>query len=144
MARSEINGKCLCGAVKVSAIMSDPILRACHCGMCRAHTSSMFMSVATEPGSVVVTGPAKSYRSSDWAERGFCADCGSTLWYCTIHDKDRNLAAGLFANAADAVLSVEYFSDQNPDGYTLAGAHKRLDSEQTIALFTSDDGAGTA
>jgi len=101
------------------------------------------MSVATEPDSVVVTGPAKSFRSSDWAERGFCADCGSTLWYGTVHDKNRNLSAGLFPNAAEAMLEVEYYSDQIPEGYKLAGAHRRLDTEKTLALFAGDDSVGS-
>ena len=66
----EIKGKCLCGAVTVTATITKPIVRACHCDMCRRHTSSMFMSLATDPGSLRIEGPAKSFHSSDWAERG--------------------------------------------------------------------------
>lgn len=139
----EISGRCLCGAVTVTALVRDPALRACHCDMCRQHTSSMFMSVATVPGSIRVSGPAKSYQSSDWAERGFCENCGSTLWYGTTHDQAKHLAAGLFANAADAPLKLEFFADMVPDGYALAGDHRKLTTVETIALFTPKDGEAT-
>ena len=131
----EINGQCLCGAVTVRATVSDPILRACHCEMCRRHTSAMFMSLATDPGSIRIAGPAKSYRSSEWAERGFCETCGSTLWYGTVDDGQRHISAGLFDNAAGAKLKLEFFADRKPEGYALAGDHRRLTRAETIALF---------
>lgn len=139
---SPINGQCMCGAVTVVAAIDDPVVRACHCDMCRQHTSSMFMSLATVPGSEKFSGPAKSYKSSDWAERGFCEVCGSTLWYGTLQDGVKNLAAGLFQNAAGAPLKLEFFADQCPQGYALAGDHKRLTAEQTIALFAPEEGNG--
>ena len=135
----EINGQCLCGAVCVSAQTDGPKLRACHCEMCRRHTSGAFFSIKTVPGSEQVTGPVKTYRSSDWAERGFCADCGSTLWYATLHDGARNLAAGLFPNAGDAPMVIEFFADNCPQGYALAGAHKKLTASETIKLFAGED-----
>lgn len=133
-----LDGRCLCGAVTISATRGKPIIRACHCDMCRRHCSSMFMSIPTLPGSVVVDGPAMSYRSSDWAERGFCGTCGSTLWYMTVHDQQRNLAAGLFDNAAGNALTLEFFADMCPDGYALAGEHRRMSTEETVALFARE------
>jgi len=137
---SEINGQCMCGAVTITATGADPMIRACHCDMCRRWTSSMYMSVPTVPGSITVTGPVKTYRSSDWAERGFCDICGSALWYATVHDTHKSLAAGLFANAASNTMAPEYFSDLKPEGYALSGDHKRLTSAETIALFAPDEG----
>lgn len=130
-----IEGHCLCGAVTVRAAFEKPALRACHCDMCRRHTSSMFVSVANDPQSVEVSGPAKSFQSSDWAERGFCENCGSTLWYGTIADGARHLAAGLFENAADAEMKIEFYADMCPNGYALAGEHRKLTTDETIKLF---------
>ena len=132
----QIEGQCLCGAVTVTAQTDDPVVRACHCDMCRRHTSSMFMSLATVPGSDTVAGPFKTYRSSDWAERGFCTVCGSTLWYATVADGVRSFAAGLFTGAGDAPLKLEFFADMCPQGYALAGDHTRLSAAQTIATFS--------
>lgn len=135
-------GQCLCGAVSVTAKVGHRV-RACHCGMCRRHTSGAFFSVETDPESVTVTGPAATYQSSDWAERGFCGTCGSTLWYRTTHDDVRNLAAGLFDNAADGTLAIEFFADRCPQGYALAGDHQKLSTQETIALFAPDAGETT-
>lgn len=137
-ASETITGRCLCGAVTISADIDKRALRACHCDMCRRHTSGMFISVATVPGSVAVTGPAKSFRSSDWAERGFCEICGSTLWYGTVEDGVRHPAAGLFDNAAGGEMKIEFFADDCPQGYGLAGDHRKLTTDETVALFTGD------
>lgn len=132
----QIEGQCLCGAVRVTARTADPRLRACHCDMCRRHTSGMFISIDTEQESLEITGPARSFRSSDWAERGFCETCGATLWYGTVHDGARHLAAGLFDNAGGGRMTLEFFADRCPLGYRLAGDHKRLSSAETIAMFS--------
>ena len=81
------------------------------------------------------------YSSSDWAERGFCEICGSTLWYGTVHDGALNLSAGLFDNAAGAEMKIEFFADAAPKGYALAGDHKKLTTQETIALFAPDEDA---
>ena len=135
----DLQGQCLCGAVTVTATMSRPMLRACHCDMCRQHTSGPFFSIAADPDSITVTGPTKSYRSSDWAERGFCEVCGSTLWYGTTHDGARNLSAGLFPNAGGAPIKLEFFVDKCPQGYALQGDHKKLNTQDTIALFAPQE-----
>jgi len=134
-----IEGRCLCGAVTLRARVEKPNLRACHCDMCRRHTSGIFISVATVPGSVQFSGPAKSYRSSDWAERGFCKTCGSTLWYGTVGDDVRHPAAGLFADAAGGEMKIEFFADNCPHGYALAGEHRKMNTEETEALFAPNE-----
>jgi len=143
MSETEFKGRCLCGAVTVTATSQAPALRACHCDMCRRHTSSMFIGLATDPDRVMFDGPVKSYRSSDWAERGFCEVCGSTLWYGSLHDGVRHPAAGLFGNLGDTPLKIEFFADMCPQGYALAGGHRKLSTEETIALFAPEEGDAT-
>ncbi len=133
---NRIEGRCLCGAVTASAVLAKTELTVCHCDMCRRHTSSMFIGVSPKQSSVRIEGPAKSFRSSDWAERGFCSECGSTLWYGTVHDGARYLAAGLFENAGGGKAAYEYFSDKCPSGYRLEHDGKRLTTEETIAVFS--------
>lgn len=131
----EIVGRCLCGEVTLRATLSEPCLRACHCDMCRQHTSGAFLSLRAVRDSITVEGPARRYRSSAWAERGFCGTCESTLWYETLNDGARNLAAGLFPDAGGAVLTQEFFHDRCPAGYAFDGDHQKLTTTQTIALF---------
>ena len=131
-----LDGQCLCGAVKIAARPVDGKLRACHCEMCRRHTSSAFVSVSVDQPSLKVSGPVTLYRSSEWAERAFCGTCGSTLWYATQADGVRNLAAGLFANAAGGTLETEFFADNCPAGYGFGGDHRKLSGEETVAMFS--------
>jgi hypothetical protein len=137
-AQRNISGQCLCGEVTVTATVTDPVMRACHCDMCRRHTSSMFMSLPAE--NIEFKGPTKTFQSSDWAERGFCGTCGSTLWYGTTGDGHINPSAGLFDNAGGAALTLEFFTDAAPKGYALAGDHRKMTTEQTMALFGPDEG----
>ncbi|MDF1726143.1 MAG: GFA family protein [Sulfitobacter sp.] len=135
-----ITGQCLCGAVTVTAQMDAPMMRACHCDMCRRQNSGAFLSLSNDPQSVEVTGDVAVFRSSEWAERAFCPACGSMLWYGTVHDGGRNLSAGLFEDAAGASLKLEFFADRCPAGYAFAGDHKKLSTQDTIALFAPNEG----
>ncbi len=129
-----LTGNCLCGAVTVTAQAEiTPRLRACHCDMCRRHTSGMFVSIETD--SATFEGPAQSFRSSEWAERGFCGTCGSTLWYGTVADSARHLSAGLFDNAGGGEMKIEFFVDQCPQGYALSGSHRKMTAAETATLF---------
>jgi hypothetical protein len=77
----EWTGGCLCGAVRYRA-SADPIRAVnCHCGVCRRTSGAAFMTFVHFPASAFAwTGAQPTrYRSSDDAERGFCAVCGSTL-----------------------------------------------------------------
>lgn len=139
---ADLHGRCMCGAVTIRAAGGKPILRACHCDMCRRWSSSMFMSVPTDPESIEVDGPVRIFRSSEWAERAFCGTCGSSLWYMTFEDRVRQLAAGLFEDAAGGTLKLEFFADRKPHGYTLSGDHRRLSKAECLDLFAPKDEEG--
>ncbi|MCX7565986.1 GFA family protein [Sulfitobacter sp. F26169L] len=134
----EIKGQCLCGAVQVSAMVDNPIVRACHCDMCRQHGSGPFFSLQTIADSIAVTGPATTFKSSDWGARAFCSTCGSTLWYELQKDGTRNLSAGLFPDAGGGTLMAEYFTDKCPQAYALAGDHEKLTTRETLAVFAPE------
>ena len=74
-------GHCLCGAVRFDAEEVAKSFSACHCEMCQRWSSGPFF--ATTVGKVRFTGEENlsRYRSSAWAERGFCKICGSNLFF---------------------------------------------------------------
>jgi hypothetical protein len=37
-------------------------------------------------------------------------------------------------------MKLEFFADKCPQGYALAGDHKKLSSQETIALFAPQEG----
>lgn len=79
-----IAGGCLCGEVRFE--ISAPALETnfCHCRMCQKFHGAPIMAGVTFPREafrLVSTREITYYQSSLVAERGFCANCGSSLTY---------------------------------------------------------------
>jgi hypothetical protein len=76
-------GSCLCGAVRyrISGALRDVIL--CHCAMCRKTHGHIGAYAATPKTALQLTESRglRWYASSAIARRGFCGDCGSTLFW---------------------------------------------------------------
>ena len=90
-------GGCLCGAVRYRATAEPLRAMICHCATCRRVSGSAFLSFVHFPKDSFtwVSGEPARYRSSTFAERGFCSDCGSTLsMHETEEGRARNPAAG--------------------------------------------------
>lgn len=122
------HGRCLCGAVTVAAELSDEI-GACFCDMCMRWSGSAMMGVDAVPGTVVVAGPVKTFRSSSFSERAWCDTCGSNLW---MRDEEGvfELMPGLFPNAGDARLTNVVYADRAPAGWNYAGDPRRISAAE--------------
>ncbi|GAA5071346.1 GFA family protein [Lysobacter panacisoli] len=74
-------GGCLCGAIRYRASASPMRGVICHCEMCRRHSGAPALAFVHFPVDAFawLQGEPSWYRSSVNAERGFCAQCGSTL-----------------------------------------------------------------
>ena len=83
-----IHGSCLCGAVQLE--IQEPLEHspeACHCTQCRKQTGSFLIGVNVRRTALQIRGAesVRWYQSSEKVQRGFCAICGSTLfWNPTI------------------------------------------------------------
>lgn len=86
--RSDVafEGGCLCGAVRYRATGAPVRVVICHCSMCRRHSGAPALAFVHFPVDSFgwVKGEPTRYRSSRYAERGFCSKCGSTL---TMHEE---------------------------------------------------------
>lgn len=76
------------------------------------------------------------YRSSDWAERGFCKTCGTTLFYFLVPASTYMMSVGAFDDQSPFRLVREIFIDAKPDGYALAGDHPRWTAAETFARLS--------
>jgi len=132
-------GGCLCGAVRYTIETEKMELGACSCEQCRRHTGSLLVSLDGTAETVRFTkGEPAVYTSSSWAERGFCRDCGSTLFYRVTAGKSAgytSVAAGTLDSLDGLAVSHEVFSDGTGGAYTLAGEHQRLTGEQTMKKY---------
>ena len=130
-----LEGKCLCGAVKLTATAKKPSVVACHCDMCRRWSAGPFMALNCQ--TVIFEGEenVNRIRSSDWAERGFCAQCGSNLFYHIVDSGDYQVAAGLFNDQSMLRLSLQVFTDHKPAFYEFANETKMMTEAEVIAMF---------
>jgi len=132
---TRVQGKCLCGNVSFSAPEPHHI-DICHCDMCRRWTGSAFIGVDYRDGGIKFekNDSLKWFNSSDWAERGFCTNCGSSLFY-RLKDNDSFLAisAGTLDLPSGLKLEKEIFIDEKPDYYDFAGDQKKLTGAEFFA-----------
>nr|WP_229680731.1 GFA family protein [Marinobacterium zhoushanense] len=112
---------------------------ACHCSMCRKWTGGPLMAVdcGTE---VKFSGEENisTYSSSDWAERGFCARCGSHLFYRLKQNGQYIIPAGLFDTAEALNFDHQIFIDEKPEYYAFANETKNMTGEEVFASFSND------
>ena len=128
-----MHGKCLCGAIRIEMTGAKDHIEICQCDMCRRWSGAFY--TALQGGEVVIEGEeaATIYRSSDWAERGFCSKCGSNLWYRFLPTGNRSFSAGLFDAAARHAIEKEIFVDERADWCRIEGDHPRQTGEEVIA-----------
>ena len=109
-----IHGSCLCGAVRLE--IQEPLEHApeaCHCTMCRKQTGTFWTGVNVRRTALQIhgAGSVQWYRSSDKVQRGFCAVCGSTLfWNPTIEGYAWTaVAMGCIDTPVDAKIAKHTF-----------------------------------
>ncbi|MEM9621559.1 MAG: GFA family protein [Pseudomonadota bacterium] len=126
-------GKCLCGKVTFTADNVENHVHACHCSMCRGWTGGPMLAASV--GSVSFAGEqyVKRYASSEWAERGFCGECGTSLFYRLKEPEMYMMAIGAFDDAEQFAVAGEIYIDEKPAGYAFAGDHPRLTGEEFLA-----------
>lgn len=127
-------GGCLCGAVRFEGTGARDI-GACHCRMCRRVASGPFLATRFASGVTVTEGRGlKWWQSSDHGERGFCGDCGATLFW-----RARGCAEGAWAVSAgaldtdpDLTIFEHIYSDRKPGYYEFADSAPRITEAQII------------
>ena len=133
-------GRCLCGGVAFSTD-TPTHLDACHCSDCRRFGGGPFIGLEFATVAFSKDETLKWYRSSDWAERGFCGTCGSSLFYRLVAEPEK---IGVMSGAMDGLpeglpITQEFFIDRKPDYYAFQGERKRLTAEEVFALFAEHE-----
>lgn len=130
-----LTGKCMCGSVRFSAIAKNSNVAACHCDMCRRWSAGPFMELTCQTVTFEGQENIGRIRSSDWAERGFCTNCGSNLFYHIVENSDYQIAAGLFDDQSMLRMSLQVFTDRKPAYYEFSNATKMMTEDQVLAMF---------
>lgn len=120
-------GSCLCGAVKFTAAALGGVT-ACHCTQCRKQTGNYWSSMHVNEADFALTEQRglKWYRSSPTAQRGFCSECGSSLFWKADGKNTISVTAGTIDGKTDSKLEGHIFCDDAGDYYEIAGGDYKL------------------
>ena len=115
-------GSCLCGAVRFKVEGPLPPPDACHCRQCRKQSGHVFASTDVPRAALTVEGEDSItwFRSSERVRRGFCATCGSTLFWDPPARDWIAVAMGAFDDLTDTRLAKHIFVVEKGDYYTIA------------------------
>ena len=116
------SGSCLCGAVSfdVHGELTPP--DACHCSMCRKTSGHYWASTDILREDVTISGEDRIswYRSSGKVRRGFCATCGSSLFWDVDGRARLAIAMGAFDQPTGTHLDKHIFVASKGDYYDIA------------------------
>ena len=129
-------GSCLCGAVQFNGTPSDRGVGVCHCKMCRVQSSGPFFALRME-GGVTLTNERglKWYDASDVGERGFCTECGSTMFWRSkdCAPGDWAVSAGTLPDSAVTHIFEHIWADAKPAYYDFADDTLRRTEVECLA-----------
>ena len=117
-------GRCLCGAVRyqVDGPLRDVLI--CHCEECRRwHGHVSACTAARREDLVLIESDGlrwiDSPHSDADARRGFCAQCGSSLFWDAPDRPTVSIAAGTLDETAGLRVSAHWYVSQAADYYQL-------------------------
>lgn len=114
-----VTGACLCGAVRFQGTLSDPEVVACHCGQCRRWSGHVWASFHLDDARIEGDS-LRWFASSAEAERGFCASCGSSLFWRPAGRDRLSVSPGALDGEAGLRLGRHIFVADKGDYYEIA------------------------
>ena len=77
------------------------------------------------------------YQSSEWAERGFCNKCGTSLFYYLKPADQYHFPVGLLDNELQFKFSHQIFIDEKPEYYSFSNETENMTGSEVFAHFES-------
>lgn len=130
----------MCGAVTFVARNVPVDFGACNCDMCRRWSGGRWMGVHVGRDDLEISGldAITTFKSSDWAERAFCAKCGSSLWYHVTqgaYSDVVSIGVGLLDDTSDMTAAREFFVDCKTAAYTFPEDRIQMTKAEVFAMF---------
>lgn len=129
--------QCLCGAVQLEAEFSARNFGSCHCSMCRRWTGGAFLAVECSNVTVRDESALGVYSSSEWGERCFCKNCGSTVMWRSKTGGPFEVSLQAFADPSSFTFVSQIFIDEKPSSYSFSEATHNMTGEEFIAMISS-------
>ena len=121
-------GGCACGAVRYEVRGPLRAVVMCHCSQCRRMTGHFMAATAARHadfGLLAETG-LTWYESSAEARRGFCRQCGSTLFWQGAGRDYLSIAAGTLDDSSGLRIACHIFTADKGAYYEIADGAPQL------------------
>ena len=123
-------GSCNCGNIRyeVTGPLSD--ITGCHCGQCRKQTGLYYAAVHVENENFDLQSESTLswYRASDEAQRGFCNNCGSSLFWRPNTHSHTSILAGTFDDDIPSIFAKHIYCNDKASFYTLTDGVPQFDN----------------
>ena len=105
-----LTGGCQCGAVRFATGMQPVGAHFCHCRMCQRAAGNVFAALAPVKREHLkwTAAPPDTFASSSAATRGFCAKCGTPLYFAYNQSGWVALAIGAFDEPERVPPTIHY------------------------------------
>ena len=117
-------GSCLCGSVTFEVRGDLGKIDGCHCDECRRWTGHFLASTDVPRTALKIKGEDHLgwYESSSKVRRGFCAKCGSSLFFDPL-DREKHdwigISMGAFDKPTNAKMALHIFMAEKGDYYEI-------------------------
>ncbi|SEW45845.1 Uncharacterized conserved protein [Cognatiyoonia koreensis] len=122
-------GSCLCGAITFVAKGAAKDPAACHCSQCRKQSGHYWAAMQVADADLEVTGDVSWYEASPMAKRGFCATCGSFLFWKGYAEPDTGIALGALDGPTGLKLERHIFTTDKGDYYDITDNVRQEEQE---------------
>ena len=117
-------GRCLCGAVKYEVLGPLRDVLVCHCEECRRWQGHVSAMAAADKEKLVLVEEGglrwiQSPRSEARARRGFCGECGSSLFWDAPDRRTISISAGTLDPPTGLRTVSHWYVSQAGDYYEL-------------------------
>ncbi len=115
-------GSCLCGAVRFEVTTELKPPDACHCNQCRKQSGHFWASTEVPREALTLHGGEHLnwFFASEKVRRGFCATCGSFLFWDPVDKDGIGVAMGAFDAPTGTKLALHIFVADKGDYYDIA------------------------
>tara|TARA_Y100000590_G_scaffold237399_1_gene267209 strand:+ start:225 stop:635 length:411 start_codon:yes stop_codon:yes gene_type:complete len=120
--QKSLNASCLCKGVNLKIIGEFRSVINCHCIQC-TKTHGNFASYTSILEENIIFKSKKTlqwFKSSKKASRGFCKNCGSSIFFKRLGSKAISLSAGLLNNPTGLKTISHIFIHNKRDYYQLS------------------------
>jgi hypothetical protein len=116
-----ITGGCMCGRVRYQVLGKLRDIVACHCVQCRRSSGHFVAATACRRRefALVKSDTLKWYVAVPGFRRGFCSECGSSLFFEEDGGERVSIAAGTLDKPQGLKLAAHIFASEAGDYYAI-------------------------